>query len=423
MGTTIEVCVPNIGDYRDVPVVDVLVGPGDRVEADTTVVVLESDKATVDVPSGHDGTVEEVLVKAGELVSCGSVVLKLRAGAAETSLPETAQNRIGMADVILTVQPTRQIPKTTASPSASRLESPCGPAVRRLARELGVDLARVLGSGPKGRLLKKDILFRVRQMAQEVPANKQAKQPAASVRPPVLLGVDLSRFGPVERVPRTRLQQISSVNLARNWASIPHVTNFDAADITTLEAFRREVNVEPGVSGVRLALLPFLLKAAAHALQRFPAFNSAVDGGEAVVRRYWHVGFAVDTPNGLVVPVVRDVDKKGVRDIAQEGDELVRQARAGKLKPEQMQGGCFTVSNLGSAGGSGFTPIINAPEVAILGVAQASMQPVWDGAQFLPRLMLPLCLSWDHRAVDGATAARFLGFVTSLLADYRRAAL
>lgn len=423
MGTIIEACVPDIGDYRDVPVVEVLVGPGDRVEADTTVVVLESDKATLDIPSGHGGTVAEVLVKAGDLVSCGSAVLKLRAGAAQSSPPELAQHPTVMADVTPSAQATRQVPNATASPSASKLESPCGPAVRRLARELGVDLVQVLGSGPKGRLLKEDVLVQVRQTAQEVMANRQATQPEASAGSQALPAVDLSRFGPVERMPRTRLQQISSVNLARNWASIPHVTNFDAADITTLEAFRREVNAEPDQGGVRLTLLPFLLKAAALALQGFPAFNSAVDGGEAVVRRYWHVGFAVDSPNGLLVPVVRDVDKKGLRDIAQESDELVRQARAGKLRPEQMQGGCFTVSNLGSAGGSGFTPIINAPEVAILGVAQASMQPVWEGAQFQPRLMLPLCLSWDHRAVDGVAAARFLGFVVRLLADYRRAAL
>jgi len=423
MGSVVEACVPDIGDYSDVPVIEVLVCPGDRIEADTTVVILESDKATLDVPSGRDGVVEEVLVKTGDLVSCGSAVLRLRSVVTEARLPEVQPHQQNLVDVPRTERLVQLVQNAAAPAATQRLEGPCGPAVRRLARELGVDIAQMKGSGPKGRLLKEDIFVRVRQAVQGTSDTLQATHAVADAELPAKPSVDFSRFGPIERVQRTRLQRISSANLARNWATIPHVTNFDAADISTLDEFRREINAEQGEGGMRLTLLPFLLKAAAHALQRFPAFNSAVDGQEAVVRRYWNIGFAVDTPNGLVVPVLRDVDRKGLFDIARESDDLAQQARRGELRSEWMQGGCFTVSNLGSSSSSGFTPIINAPEVAILGVARANMQPVWDGVQFQPRLMLPLCLSWDHRALDGVAAAHFLGFITRLLADYRRAVL
>lgn len=425
MGKLIEACVPDIGDYRDVPVIEILVGPGDRVEANTTVVVLESDKATLDVPAGRGGFVEEVLVKAGDLVSQGSPVLRIRNSITAAVLTEHALTQPETAET----PPGRQSQAAEAhiapvlATSISTV-APCGPAVRRLAREFGVDIERLKGSGPRGRLLKEDVLSRVRKAVhEEMHADRADLRNGAKTEKPAGPAVDYSRFGKIEQIQRSRIRQISSDNLARNWATIPHVTNFDHADISALEEFRKQINAEQRDSNVRLTLLPFILKAAAHALQRYPAFNSTVNGNESIVRNYRHIGFAVDTPEGLVVPVVRDVDKKGLMDIARKSDELVRLARAGKLGPDQMQGGCFTVSNLGSAGGSGFTPIINAPEVAILGVARSEIRPVWDGIQFQPRLVLPLCLSWDHRALDGVAAARFLGFLVGMLSDFRRVVL
>jgi pyruvate dehydrogenase E2 component (dihydrolipoamide acetyltransferase) len=295
---------------------------------------------------------------------------------------------------------------------------PCGPSVRRLARELGVDLAQVTGSGAKGRLQHADLMAHVKRTLQ------RGASPATG-------GLDLlpwpqvafEKFGPVERRPRSRIQKISAANLHRNWVMIPHVTNFDEADITELEAFRQQANAEAGEDGAKLTLLAFLIKAVVHTLQAYPAFNCSLDGDEIVEKGYWHIGFAADTPSGLVVPVIRDAERKSLREIAAESAQLARLARDGKLKPEQMQGGCFTVSSLGGIGGTGFTPIINAPEVAILGVTRASLQPHWDGRQFVPRLRLPLCLSWDHRALDGAAAARFLVHLSRLLADFRRVIL
>ena len=425
MGKLIEACVPDIGDYRDVPVIEILVGPGDRVEANTTVVVLESDKATLDVPAGHGGLVEEVLVRAGDLVSQGSPVLRVRNRIAAAVLTDLAPTQPETAETSPGRQP--HAAETHIAPvlaTSTSTVGPCGPAVRRLARQFGVDIERLKGSGPKGRLLKEDVLARVRKAVhEEMHADRADLTKGAEVEKPARPAVDYSRFGKIERIQRSRIRQIASDNLARNWATIPHVTNFDHADISTLEEFRKQVNAEQRDGSDRLTLLPFILKAAALALQRYPAFNSTVEGNESIVRSYRHIGFAVDTPEGLVVPVVRDADKKGLLDIARESDELVRLARAGKLGPDRMQGGCFTVSNLGSAGGSGFTPIINAPEVAILGVARSEIRPVWDGVQFQPRLVLPLCLSWDHRALDGVAAARFLGFLAGMLSDFRRAVL
>jgi pyruvate dehydrogenase E2 component (dihydrolipoamide acetyltransferase) len=296
--------------------------------------------------------------------------------------------------------------------------------VRRLARTLGVDLSCVTGTGPKGRLTKEDITAYVKHTLQAGPA--PTIPPATNGSGLDLLPwpkIDFEKFGPIERRPKSRIQKISGQNLSRNWAMIPHVTNFDEADITDIEALRQQVNAEQSKGGAKVTLLAFLIKAVVHTLQAYPVFNSSLDGDDIVRKNYWHIGFAADTPNGLVVPVIRDANRKSVLDIARECAELAHLAREGRLKPEQMQGGCFTVSSLGGIGGTGFTPIINAPEVAILGVTRASIKPVWDGLAFQPRLMLPLCLSWDHRAVDGVAAAHFLVHLARLLADFRRAAL
>jgi pyruvate dehydrogenase E2 component (dihydrolipoamide acetyltransferase) len=295
--------------------------------------------------------------------------------------------------------------------------------VRRLARELGVELSRVQASDSKGRLSKEDVIAHVKAAMQTPAAPVTA---ASSTAPFDLLpwpNIDFAKFGPVDRRPRSRIQKISAANLHRNWVMMPHVTNFEEADITDLETFRQQVNGEQGKDDAKVTMLAFLIKAAVHTLQTYPAFNSSLDGDDVVEKRYWHIGFAADTPNGLVVPVIRDADRKSIVEIARESADLARLARDGKLRPEQMQGGTFTISSLGGIGGTGFTPIINAPEVAILGVTRSSIKPVWDGQHFVPRTVLPLSLSWDHRAVDGAAAARFLVLLSKLLADFRRVVL
>ncbi len=437
MSHTIDLCVPDIGDYTDVPVIEVLVAVGDRVDIDTPLLTLESDKATMDVPADAAGTVTDVLVKVGDRVSQGSVFLRLSAEAvkntASTALAPAATDG-GLKPALQTTDAaphaSRAFPVGTASSGPPTLpplgvpHGPCGPSVRRLARELGVDLSRVTGSGPKGRLMKEDITAYIKHSLQA--PRTQATTPASQGSGLDLLPwptVDFEKFGPIERRPKSRIQKISGQNLHRNWVMIPHVTNFDEADITDIEAFRQQINAEQAKDGAKVTMLAFLIKAAVHTLKAYPAFNCSLDGEDIVQKGYWHIGFAADTPNGLVVPVIRNADQKRVLDIARESSDLARLAREGKLKPDQMQGGCFTVSSLGGIGGTGFTPIINAPEVAILGVTRASMKPVWDGEAFQPRLILPLCLSWDHRAVDGAAAARFLVHLSALLADFRRAML
>ena len=289
-----------------------------------------------------------------------------------------------------------------------------------MARQLGVNLAQVVGSGAKGRIQQEDIIAHVKRTMQAAPAEARPASNGGGLDILPWPKIDFEKFGPIERRPKSRIQKISAANLHRNWVMMPHVTNFDEADITDLEAFRQKINGELGKEAAKVTMLAFLIKAAVHTLQTWPAFNCSLEGDDIVEKRYWHIGFAADTPNGLVVPVIRDADQKSVLQIAAESSELARLAREGKLKPDQMQGGCFTVSSLGGIGGTGFTPIINAPEVAILGVTRAAMKPVWDGQQFVPRLTLPLCLSWDHRAVDGAAAARFLVHLARLLADMRR---
>lgn len=421
MRQTIDVRVPDIGDYRDVPIIELLVAVGETISADTPVVMLESDKAAMEVPASAGGIVSEITARVGDRVSQGSLILRLAADDSENPAPAgTPAGTAVPAPAATTGAAAAASPIGAALSPARPLSARCGPSVRKLARELGVDLTDVVGSGPKGRLLKEDVIARVRHCLQSGAATTTGAAPRGSLDLLPWPKIEFEKFGPVERRPKSRIQKISAANLHRNWVMIPHVTNFDEADITELETFRRQINGEQGEDAVKVTMPAFIIKAVVKTLQAYPAFNSSLDGDEIVVKKHWHIGFAADTPNGLVVPVIRDADRKSILDIARESAELSRLARQGQLKPEQMQGGCFTVSSLGGIGGTGFTPIINAPEVAILGVSRSAMKPLWDGTGFTPRLMLPLCLSWDHRAVDGAAAARFLAHLSRLLADMRR---
>ncbi len=424
----IEVRIPAIGDFKDVGVIDVLVKPGDPVTVDASLITLESDKATMDVPSPAAGTVKELRVKVGDRVREGSVILTLDAaepgaakpvaapGAPTPAATPTAAPTVAPAAATAALPPPRPPPPLPAAEAGSR--SHASPSVRMIARELGVDLARVAGTGPKGRVLRDD----VHRFVKEV---MSGAAPTGGVGLDLLPWprVDFARFGPVETRPLSRIKKISGANLARNWVMIPHVTQFDEADITDLETFRAELNGESGGTGVKVTLLAFLVKACVAALQRFPELNASLDGDSLVLKRYFHIGFAADTQNGLVVPVLKDADKKGVVEIARELAELAARAREGKLALADLQGGCFSISSLGGIGGTAFTPIVNAPEVAILGVSRSATKPVWDGKQFVPRLFLPLSLSYDHRVVDGALAARFTAHLAQVLGDMRRAML
>ena len=433
MSQTIELRVPDIGDYKDVPVIELLVAVGDTIAVDTALVTLESDKATMDVPATAAGRVTEILIKTGDRVGEGSVIARLEATdavsppAAAEAMPLAEPVSEPITDAVAPPAAVSALPHATPIAALSTTPAPggvahgpCGPSVRRLARQLGVDLAKVVGSGAKGRIFQDDVIAHVKRAMQAAPAETRPASNGGGLDILPWPKIDFEKFGPIERRPKSRIQKISAANLHRNWVMMPHVTNFDEADITDLEAFRQKINGELGKDAAKVTMLAFLIKAAVHTLQTWPAFNCSLEGDDIVEKRYWHIGFAADTPNGLVVPVIRDADKKSVLQIAAESSELARLAREGKLKPEQMQGGTFTISSLGGIGGTGFTPIINAPEVAILGVTRAAMKPVWDGQQFVPRLTLPLCLSWDHRAVDGAAAARFLVHLGKLLADFRR---
>jgi pyruvate dehydrogenase E2 component (dihydrolipoamide acetyltransferase) len=440
-----EVVVPDIGDFSDVPIIEVLVSPGDEVAVEDPLVTLESDKATMDVPAPVAGKVAELKVSVGDTVSEGSPLLTLSVDsngaqpsgqpAATPTAPATeagAGQAHGIADA---VQAEAQgdgakAPSAPASPQAvatqdeSAVPPYASPAVRRLARELGVALATVQGSGRKGRITKEDVEKAASAPPAAAPA---AAAPAGAAIEGLNLApwpkVDFEKFGPVERRPLTRIQRISGPNLARNWVMIPHVTHHDEADITELEAFRKRTNEEYAKQGVKMTMVALLLKASVAALKRFPDFNASLDGDDLVLKRYYHLGFAADTPGGLVVPVIRDVDQKGLIEIASELTELSGRAREGKLKGEEMRGGTFTISSLGGIGGTAFTPIVNAPEVAILGVTRSAMKPVWNGSEFAPRLMLPLSLSYDHRVIDGAAAARFVSYLVGVLTDMRRGLL
>ncbi|MBU6484490.1 MAG: dihydrolipoyllysine-residue acetyltransferase [Betaproteobacteria bacterium] len=435
--STIEVKVPDIGDFTDVPVIEVLVKPGDAVKAEDALVTLESDKATMDVPAPAAGVVKAVQVKVGDKVSEGRVILTLEAAAASASAPPPADAAPapGPAPAVPPAPPSEPAAAARPQPSAasgsstdtgddsSARSAHASPSVRKFARELGVDLAGVTGSGPKGRILHEDVQAFVKRSLAGANAAAPGGGGGLSLLPwPV---VDFAKFGPVETKPRSRINKISGANLARNWAMIPHVTQFEDADITELESLRVALNKENAKAGIKITMLAFLIKAAVSALAKFPDFNASLDasGENLVHKRYFNIGFAADTPNGLVVPVLKGADAKGVLQIAKEMAELSAKAREGKLAPAEMQGGCFSISSLGGIGGTAFTPIINAPEVAILGVSRSAIKPVWDGKAFAPRLMLPLSLSYDHRVIDGASAARFIVYYASLLGDFRRALL
>ncbi|BDB23852.1 dihydrolipoyllysine-residue acetyltransferase [Cupriavidus sp. P-10] len=432
-GGTIEVKVPDIGDYDAVPVIEVHVKPGDTISAEDAVVTLESDKATMDVPSPQGGVVKEVKVKVGDNVSEGTLLLILEgAGAAAAPAPAAAAAPAPAAASAPAPAPAAAAaPAPAAAPAAapavagvSGKAAHASPSVRKFARELGVDVSRVAGTGPKGRITQQDVQNYVKGvMTGQAAAPAQAAAAGGGGGELGLLPwpkVDFTRFGEVESKALSRIKKISGANLHRNWVMIPHVTNHDEADITELEAFRVQLNKENEKSGIKVTMLAFMIKATVAALKKFPNFNASLDGDNLVLKKYFNIGFAADTPNGLVVPVIKDADKKGVLEISQEMGELAKLARDGKLKPDQMQGGCFSISSLGGLGGTYFTPIINAPEVAIMGVCKSFQKPVWDGKQFAPRLTLPLSLSWDHRVIDGAEAARFNTYFAQLLADFRR---
>jgi len=439
--STVTVVVPDIGDFKDVAVIELLVKPGDTIAVDQSLITVESDKASMEIPSSHAGVVQSLSVKMGDVVNIGSAVLVLTvAGAAPAAAPApvaapaaSAPAATAMAGSAAPVAPAAAAPAAAHNPTAATSGAlpHASPSVRKFARELGVPLDELKGSGPKGRITQDDVAGFVKAvMAGGAQTKAQAaKAPAASGGSGSGLNVlawpqvDFAKFGTVERKPLSRIKKISGANLHRNWVVIPHVTNHDEADITELEAFRVAMNKEHEKSGTKFTMLAFLIKASVAALKKFPEFNASLDGDELVLKKYFHIGFAADTPNGLVVPVIKDADQKGVAQIAKEMSELAAKARDGKLAPADMSGGCFSISSLGGIGGTYFTPIINAPEVAILGVCKSFMKPVWNGSAFEPRLTLPLSLSWDHRVIDGAAAARFNAYLGAILADFRRVLL
>ena len=437
MSQLIEIKVPDIGDYKDVPVIEVLVKIGDSIQKEQSIVTLESDKATMDVPSTHSGVVKEIKVKIGDLISQGMTVILIEEADAAVV---TSQTIPLAASPVTSDQPTAVIaprtppiamapPPFVAEPSNNSKNqdaSHASPSVRKFARELGVAISQVSGSGPKGRITQEDVQAFVKGVMSGTNNSASPGGGTSSLGGLNLLPwpkVDFSKFGEVERQPLSRIKKLTASNLARNWVMIPAVTYHEDADVTDLEAFRVLTNKENEKQGNKITMLAFLMKAAVAALKKYPEFNSSLDGDELVLKKYFHIAFAADTPNGLVVPVIRDVDSKGIFQIARETSELAALARDGKLKPDQMQGASFTISSLGGIGGTYFAPIVNAPEVAILGVSKSVMKPIWDGKQFVPRLICPLSLTADHRVIDGALATRFNVYIAQLLADFRRAAL
>jgi pyruvate dehydrogenase E2 component (dihydrolipoamide acetyltransferase) len=436
-----EVVVPDLGDFADVPVIEVLVKPGDEVSPEDPLIVLESEKATMEVPSPAAGTIAEIAVKVGDEVSRGDLILTLEGGeggSVEADVVEKPDEDGGGEDAAGSGE---EEPADEEEPEADAEEPSepgdeeapagdggvyAGPGARRRARELGVDLAGVTGSGRKGRITTEDVEAHAAkagegEAAGEKPAKTAAGAPAGDL--PGWPEVDFAAFGEIEVVDLPRFTRIAGPRLARNWAAIPHVTQHDEADVTDLEAWRRETNAAHADEGVKVTLVALVLKACAAALRAYPHVNGSLDGGRLVLKRYCHIGVAVDTPQGLLVPVIRDVDRKGVLEIARELADLAGKAREGKLSAEAMEGGTFTVSSLGGIGGTAFTPVINAPEVAILGLSRTATKPVWIDGEFRPRLILPLSLSYDHRVIDGAAAARFAAYLAQLLADMRRALL
>lgn len=453
MANLIEVQVPDIGDFKNIPVIEVLVKVGDTVRAEDALVTLESDKATLDVPAPMGGVVQEIRLAVGDKVSQGTVVLTLSAEATAASVVASVQPAPVPPSVSVSASVSQPAPVTAASASAptatpsspAAISQPAlpqplraapavddhaftnahaSPSVRRYARELGVDLTRVTGSGPKARILLEDVQSFVK-VALTAPGASSATGGGLGFNLPPLANVDFSRFGEIREQPLSRIQKLSGGFLHRNWLSIPHITQHDEVDITDLEAFRKDQSEMAKKAGVKMTLLGFLLKASVLALREFPQFNASLsaDGERLILKQYFHVGVAVDTPTGLVVPVIKEVDKKGLIELARELGEVSARMRNGKINPTDLQGGCFSISSLGGIGGTHFTPIINAPEVAILGVGKAVVKPVWNGKDFAPRLMLPLSLSYDHRVIDGALGARFSTFLGAVLSDVRRLAL
>jgi pyruvate dehydrogenase E2 component (dihydrolipoamide acetyltransferase) len=430
--TTTEVKVPDIGDFNDVPVIEVHVKPGDAVNADDPLVTLESDKATMDVPSPAGGAVADVLVKVGDMVSEGTPILMLQPGdgamTAPPSLVEQQEPPPGAAPPAAPAAApapaaAAAAPATpaAAAPAAGGLDvagAHAGPSVRRMAREFDIDLGAITGTGPKGRITKDDLLGFLRGPAQ-APA---AATPATGTGIPEIPAQDFSKFGPVETKALARIKKLSGPFLHRSWLNVPHVTHNDEADITDLDKYRKELDTAAKADGYRVTLLAFLVKACVSVLKQFPEFNSSLspEKDSLILKKFYNIGIAVDTPEGLVVPVVKDADRKGIIELSKEFGDISTKARDGKLSPGDMQGGTFTISSLGGIGGTSFTPIVNAPEVAILGVVRSKMSPVWNGSEFVPRLMLPLSLSYDHRVIDGALAARFTRQLCHLLEDDRR---
>jgi pyruvate dehydrogenase E2 component (dihydrolipoamide acetyltransferase) len=432
----VDVRVPDIGDFKDVAVIELLVKPGDTVKAEQSLITVESDKASMEIPSSAAGVVKELKVKIGDKLNIGDLVAVLEgsaaapaASAAASAAPAPARAEVvPPAPMQERVIPTAALPPHEPAAPTGTLPH-ASPSVRKFARELGVPLEEVKGSGPKGRITQEDIQNFTRSVMKGEMQTKAlaAKAPAGGGGAGLDLlpwpKVDFTKFGPVERKEMSRIKKISGANLHRNWVMIPHVNSYEDADITELEDFRVATNKENEKSGIKVTMLALVIKAVVAALKKFPDFNASLDGDQLVYKQYFHIGFAADTPNGLMVPVLRDADKKGILQISQEMGELAKKARDGKMAPGDMQGGCFSISSLGGLGTTYFTPLINAPEVAILGLSRSAMKPVWDGKAFQPRLVLPLSLSYDHRVIDGAAGARFNTYLAQVLADFRRVLL
>ncbi|MGI9318636.1 MAG: dihydrolipoyllysine-residue acetyltransferase [bacterium] len=432
-----EVKIPDIGDFDDVEIIEILVAPGDKVSAEDPLLTLESDKATMEIPSPADGSIQSISVSVGDRVSEGSVVMMLEStgksaesdsspAKAEAPAPEPASSSASSPDPVpeVSAEPAKgTLPPASLPPPVQKSGSApphASPGVRRYARELGADLTQVNGSGPKGRILQEDVK---KWIKQQLSSTASSSTPGAGI--PEIPAVDFSKFGEIETVSLSRIKKLSGPHLQRAWLNIPHVTHHDEADITELEEFRQSIKEEAAKEGVRITLLGFVMKILVGGLKSFPTFNASLhpNGENLILKKYFNIGIAVDTPNGLVVPVVKDVDRKSITELAAAMGELSTKAREGKLSPSEMQGGCISISSLGGIGGTAFTPIVNAPEVAILGLCRSRIKPVWDGEQFQPRLMQPLSLSYDHRVVDGAEAARFCAYLARSLSDVRRLAL
>jgi len=422
-----EVRVPDIGDFKDIPIIEVHVKPGDTINAEDPLVTLESDKATMEVPAPESGTIEQILIKVGDRVSEGSPILLLKDSDGATPQPPSL---VSQQEPQPTPPPQPVAPPPTAEPVAAHAATNraaaadfgqvhASPSVRRIARELGVDLSKIRGTGEKGRVSKDDVLAFLKGPSAPAPSAPPA---GTGMGIPEIPAVDFSKFGPIETKPLPRIKKLSGPHLHRAWLNVPHVTHQDESDITEIEAYRKELDSAAKEKGYRVTLLAFLLKASVSALKEFPEFNSSLspEKDSLILKKYYHIGIAVDTPEGLVVPVIRDVDRKGIHELSQEMGSISKKARDGKLSPSEMQGACFTISSLGGIGGTGFTPIVNAPEVAILGVVRSKMAPVWNGTGFAPRLMLPVSLSYDHRIIAGALATRFTRHLCHMLEDVRR---